>query len=120
MSPPPKVNANGVPKVYGSLSTEQPQLAIIDREPIGVDVRPARHQERRTSDMNLIAEAVHRPITRCDAKRVLSGVVLTAEECELLPGLQVTVGTVFGKMSDLCPRGRRNTSKRQSADYELH
>ena len=70
--------------------------------------------------MNQITEAEHLTVTRCDADRVLSRSVMPAEEGEFLARFYIAVGTVFRKVTDLRAGGRRETSKRQSAQNVLH
>ena len=65
--------------------------------------------------MDLITDSVHRAVERRDADWILSGRISTAEEGEFLAGLEVAIGTVFRKVTDLRAGGRGNTGKRQSA-----
>ena len=91
------------------------RLGRVDRKPLAVDVRPARHEEGRAADVDLIAKPVHRPAPRRDAGGVSTSIESSTEESELLAGLNVSERAVLGKMPDLRFGSRGNDDKRQSA-----
>jgi hypothetical protein len=55
--------------------------------------------------MYVVAQSVHWASARRHTDDVLAGIETSAEESQLLLGLDVAVWTVFGKVADLRARG---------------
>src|SRR5207245_988772 len=105
--------------VRAELSTRT-RLRRIDGDALAVDVRPARHHERRTADVNLIPQSRHSSSLWRDVDWISAGAVMRTEERQLLGVLEVAIRTVFRKMPHLRLRGRRKTHERKSAQKILH